>query len=216
MSALHHAEARDALVEAARRMAALGLNEGTAGNLGLRVEEGLLVTPSALSYDVMTPDDIVLLDWEGTVLEAPDGRRPTSEWRFHRDILASRPEFGAVAHCHSPHATTIACLGISIPAVHYMVAMAGGNDIRCAPYATFGEAALSEHALTALEGRKACLLAHHGQIACGESLAQALDLAREVESLAALYWRLLQLGEPKTLDTEEMARVLEKFRGYKA
>ena len=163
----------------------------------------------------MTTEDMVLLDWEGAVLEAPDARRPTSEWRFHRDILASRTELGAVVHCHSPYATTIACLGQSIPAVHYMVAVAGGNDIRCAPFSTFGEPQLSEAALMALEGRKACLLAHHGQIACGETLDKALDLACEVESLAALYWRLLQLGEPAVLDASEMARVLEKFRGYK-
>lgn len=215
MSAGGHREERQALLEAVRRMAGLGLNEGTAGNLGLRVDEGLLVTPSALAYDAMTSEDMVLLDWEGAVLEAPDARRPTSEWRFHRDILASRTEFGAVVHCHSPYATTIACLGQSIPAVHYMVAVAGGNDIRCAPYSTFGEPQLSEAALMALEGRKACLLAHHGQIACGETLDKALDLACEVESLAALYWRLLQLGEPAVLGATEMSRVLEKFRGYK-
>jgi L-fuculose-phosphate aldolase len=206
---------RHALLQAALKMAALGLNEGAAGNLSLRVEEGLLVTPSALPYDEMGPGDIVLLDWEGETLESPAGRKPTSEWRFHRDILASRPEFAAVAHCHSPFATTIASWERGIPAVHYMIALAGGNDIRCAPYATFGEQALSDRALEALEGRRACLLAHHGQIACGASLEKALDLAREVESLAALYWRLLQLGEPKVLGAEEMARVLEKFRDYR-
>jgi len=215
MTATGHQEEREALLEAARRMAELGLNEGTAGNLGLRVEEGLLVTPSALAYGVMTPQDMVLLDWEGAVLDAPDTRRPTSEWRFHRDILASRTGFGAVAHCHSRYATTIACLGEAILAIHYMVAIAWGNNIRCAPYSTFGEPQLSEAALMALEGRKACLLAHHGQIACGETLEKALDLALEVESLAALYWRLLQLGEPAVLDAAEMAWVLEKFRGYK-
>ena len=206
---------RHALLEAALKMASLGLNEGAAGNVSLRVEEGILVTPSALPYDEMGPADIVLLDWEGETLDSPAGRKPTSEWRFHRDILASRPEFSAVAHCHSPFATTIASWERSIPAVHYMIALAGGNDIRCAPYATFGEQALSDRALEALEGRRACLLAHHGQIACGASLEKALDLAREVESLAALYWRLLQLGEPKVLGAEEMARVLEKFRDYR-
>ena len=134
---------------------------------------------------------------------------------MHADVYRDKPDVTAVVHCHSPFATTVACTGKGIPAVHYMIAMAGGNDIRCARYATFGDQALSDEALRALEGRRACLLAHHGQIACGRDLQQALDLAREVESLAALYWRLLQLGEPAVLDAEEMARVLERFRGYK-
>src|SRR5205807_2815823 len=141
-------------------------------------------------------------------------RLPSSEWRFHRDILSARPEASAIVHTHAMFATTLACLGREIPAFHYMVAVAGGDSIRCAPYATFGTEELSRHAVRALEGRKACLLANHGMIAIGDTLKAALALAVEVESLAAMYWRALQVGAPNLLDADEMARVLEKFRTY--
>jgi len=205
---------RHALLEAALKMASLGLNEGAAGNVSLRVEEGILVTPSALPYDEMGPADIVLLDWEGETLDSPAGRKPTSEWRFHRDILASRPEFSAVAHCHSPFATTIASWERSIPAVHYMIALAGGNDIRCAPYATFGTQALSDAVLGALEGRRACLMANHGLLSANRDLETALAVALEVEQLAAAYLAARAAGEPVLLDDGEMDRVIEKFRTY--
>src|SRR5512140_1038951 len=141
-------------------------------------------------------------------------RLPSSEWRFHRDILASRPEVHAVLHTHSLHSTALACLRRGIPPFHYMVAVAGGRDIRCAPYATFGTEELSRHAVAALEGRKACLLANHGLITVGADLASAFKLAVEVETLAAMYLRALQVGEPVLLDEAEMAVVLEKFRTY--
>ena len=147
--------------------------------------------------------------------EARGGRTPSSEWRFHRDIYAARPEVMAIVHTHSMFATTLACLDRGIPAFHYMIAVAGGSEIRCAPYATFGTQELSDHAVRALEGRKACLLSHHGIIALGESLAQALALAVEVETLAEMYWRALQIGEPRLLDEEEMREVLTKFAAYK-
>ncbi|MGD9537756.1 MAG: class II aldolase/adducin family protein [Alphaproteobacteria bacterium] len=208
---LKHARLRRALIETARRMNALGLNQGTAGNLSVRVPGGLLVTPTGLPYDEMKPADIVMLDAAGR----PHGRRaPSSEWRWHHDILASRPEVNAVLHAHSMFAATLACLRRFIPAFHYMVAVAGGDDIRCAPYATFGTEALSRHALAALEGRKACLLANHGMIALGASLKDALRLAVEVETLAAMYWRALQVGEPALLSKAEMKRVLAKFETY--
>ena len=142
------------------------------------------------------------------------GQRPSSEWRFHRDIYRARPEAGAVVHAHAPYGTTLACLGRGIPAFHYMIAVAGGDTIRCAPYATFGSQALSDHALAALEGRRACLLANHGMIALGPDLAAAFDLAVEVEALAGQYWRALQIGAPRLLSADEMADVLEKFRTY--
>ncbi len=210
---MNFAAEREALVAAARRMNALGINQGTSGNLGLRAGDGLLVTPSGVDYEAMQPADIVEMDFDGNV-RAAAGRKPSSEWRFHRDILGARGEFGAVVHTHAMFATTLACLGRDIPAFHYMVAAAGGNSIRCAPYATFGTQELSDHALAALEGRRACLLANHGMIACGETLDRAMALAVEVETLAAQYWRALQIGTPNLLDDAEMERVLEKFKTY--
>jgi L-fuculose-phosphate aldolase len=204
-------ERRD-IIGACRQMNALGINQGRAGNISLRVKGGLLVTPSGMPYDAMAPADIVFMKANGTV--PPGQREPSSEWRFHHDILAGRPEVGAVVHTHAMFATTLSCLHMEIPAFHYMVAVAGGDTIRCAPYATFGTQALSDHAVKALAGRKACLLANHGMIAVGETLAKAMALAVEVESLAAQYWRALQVGKPVLLSKKEMRLVLEKFSTY--
>ena len=201
---------RQALIAACRRMNDLGINQGSSGNASIRLPDGsgLLVTPSSLAYEAMQPVDIVALDWDGT----PTGpRRPSSEWRFHLDILKARPDAGAVLHTHSMFATTLACLGRGIPSFHYMVAIAGGPDIRCSPYATFGTPELSAHAVTALADRKACLLGNHGMICLEASIEKALALAVEVETLAAQYWRALQIGEPHLLPADEMARVLERF-----
>lgn len=211
MSGLKHLWQREALIATGRRMNTSGLNQGTSGNLSHRVEEGFLVTPTGMEYEALRPEDIVLVRFDGSH-EGP--RRPSSEWRFHRDILASRPEVSAVLHAHSMFCTAVACLRRSIPAFHYMVAAAGGSSIRCAPYATFGTEELSRHAVAALEGRKACLLANHGLIAVGADLAGAFKLAVEVETLAAMYLRALQVGEPVVLDEAEMAVVLEKFKTY--
>jgi L-fuculose-phosphate aldolase len=211
VSVLGHLALREAMIATARKMNASGLNQGTSGNLSQRVEEGFLITPTGMDYEAMVPEDLVLMRFDG----GHEGRRkPSSEWRFHRDILAARPEVGAVLHAHSMFCTTLACLRRGIPSFHYMVAMAGGVDIRCAPYATFGTEELSRHAVTALEGRKACLLANHGMLALGRDLAGAFKLAVEVETLAAMYWRALQVGEPVLLDAAEMAVVLEKFKTY--
>ncbi|MBN35183.1 MAG: class II aldolase [Rhodospirillaceae bacterium] len=199
------------LIVTARSMNGLGINQGTSGNVSARAGKGFLITPSALPYDKTTPDDIVAVALDGT---AKGRRRPSSEWRIHRDIYAARPEAGAIVHTHATFATTLACLGKPIPRFHYMVAMAGGDDIRCAPYATFGTQELSNHALAALEGRKACLLANHGMIAVGADLESALALAVEVESLARQYWQALQAGKPKLLTRKQMAVVLEKFADY--
>ncbi|MBL8522707.1 MAG: class II aldolase/adducin family protein, partial [Betaproteobacteria bacterium] len=139
---------------------------------------------------------------------------PSSEWRFHRDIYAARSDVGAIVHTHAAYCTTLACMDRAIPPFHYMVAAAGGKDIRCAPYATFGTQELSNHALAALQDRKACLLSHHGMIACGPTLEKALALAVEVESLARMYWQALQIGEPALLSDAEMATVLDKFATY--
>jgi L-fuculose-phosphate aldolase len=202
---------RLALVSSSMSLLELGLNRGSSGNISTRCEGGFLVTPSAMPPEAMKPEDMVFMDFAGNVIS---GERPSSEWRFHRDILQSRPEFGAVVHVHSPFATTLACLGMEIPPFHYMIAAAGGHTIRCAPYALFGTQALSDHALSALEDRRACLLGNHGMIACGRDLSEAMGLAMEVESLCEQYWRALQVGEPLILSEAQMDEVMEKFRGY--
>ncbi len=202
---------RLALVEANSRLVALGLNKGTSGNVSLRWDDGFLVTPSGMAPAAIRPEDIVFLDMDGT----PRGSRaPSSEWRIHRDIYAAHPEVGGVVHGHPPFCVALAVLHKPIPAYHYMVAKAGGSDIRCAPYATYGTQRLSELALAALDGRKACLLANHGMIAIGPTLDAAMALAVEVEELAEGYWRALQIGQPVLLDEAEMAQVLEKFATY--
>ncbi len=203
-------ELRQALVLAARRMNSAGINQGTSGNLSARIPGGLLITPSGTPYERMEPADLCAIDVHGQPLDAvprAEGLRPSSEWRLHADLLRSRPELNAVVHCHSIQATALACHGRGLPPFHYMVVMAGGPDIRCAPYATFGSQQLSDLALQALSGRRACLLAQHGQVTLGASPEQALGLAIEVETLAHMYLQALQLGEPPQLSAEEMARV---------
>ena len=203
---------RAAVVRTARAMNALGINRGKAGNVSARHGDGFLITPSGLAYERTGPDDIVAMTGDGR--PASGGRVPSSEWRFHHAIYAHRGDVTAVVHTHAPFATTLACLERSIPAFHYMVAVAGGSDIRCAPYATFGTEALAECALAALQGRRACLLAHHGMIAVGASLDAALALAVDVEALAETYWRALQIETPRLLDDDEMARVAAQFGRY--
>lgn len=200
------------LLAAARALSAAGLNSGTAGNLSLRIPGGLLITPSSLPVERMGPGDMVAIALDGTPLTATPQRAPSSEWRLHADLLRQRPEMAAVVHCHSIHATALACHGRAIPPFHYMVVQAGGADIRCAPYATFGGQRLSDLTIAAIAGRRACLLAHHGQVTVGETLAQALALAREVETLAAMYLQALQLGEPPLLSAAEIARVEARMR----
>lgn len=202
---------RQQLVGFARRLNPSGLGQGKSGNLSVRCAGGFLVTPSGLAFERLAAPDIVRVNADGTH-EGPHA--PSSEWRMHRDIYAARTEAEAVVHCHSPHATSLSCLRRGIPAFHYEVAFAGGADIRCAEYATFGTQALSDHVLAALAGRRACLLANHGAVAFGSTLEDAFGLAEKVEALARLYAQALQLGEPVLLDAAEMARVLERFRDY--
>ncbi len=202
---------RQQLIDTAMAMNASGLNQGTSGNLSVRFEEGMLITPSGMDYAGLSPDDVVWMEFDGKCTGAC---KPSSEWRFHAAIYQYRAEANAILHAHPVSCTTLACLGKGIPAFHYMVAVAGGKDIRCADYATFGTGELSGHVLKALEGRKACLMAHHGLTCFEKELPRALALAIEVEHLATVYSRILAIGEGDILTDSEMATVLEKFSSY--
>ena len=192
-------------------MDARGINQGTSGNVSVRWEGGLLITPSGLAYATMAPEDVIRLEFDGT---AHGPHAPSSEWRFHRDILREREDVMAVVHAHPPFLTGLSMLGEDVPAAHYMIAAVGGPTIRCAPYETFGTEALSRRALEALEDRLGCILSNHGMIACGPSLHRALWLAAEMETLARQYVIARQVGQPRILPDDEIARVIEKFRGY--
>lgn len=202
---------RQELINACCSMNQLGINRGTSGNISVRHGKGLLISPTGIPYDDLLPEHIVQLDWDGNF--AGD-ILPSSEWRFHRDVLYSRMDLNALVHTHSTHATALSVLGKSIPAIHYMIAAAGGKDIRCARYATFGTQELADHILEAMKDRRACLMANHGVLAGHVSIARALSLAVTVEELAQQYLLCLPLGEPVTLSDAEIDIVLQKFRTY--
>jgi len=207
---------REQLLNISQQLCNLGLNRGASGNVSVRVsnddgQAGFLITPSGMVIDKMTSADMVWMDFSGN---AVGNRQPSSEWRFHLDILQQKPEVNAVIHTHSMFATALSTLRRDIPAFHYMIALAGGDSIRCAPYALFGSQQLSDYALLALENRKACLLANHGMIAVGESLEKALRITQEVETLSEQYLRALQVGEPYILSQQEMLEVQERFKSY--
>nr|UXE45246.1 5-(methylthio)ribulose-1-phosphate aldolase [uncultured bacterium] len=204
---------RAAVVKIAQALSPAGLGVNRSGNVSVRWREGLLITPTGVAYPALDAGSIAFLDLEGRRRKGE--LAPSSEWRMHAALYRAFPACGAVVHCHSPAATALACAGKSIPPFHYMVAVAGGASIELAPYATFGTQQLADNALAALEGgRRACLLANHGQLVWDRDLDAALDLAREVEALADHYARTVQLGDPVLLDEAEMARVLEKFKTY--
>jgi L-fuculose-phosphate aldolase len=203
---------RAAVVDTARVMSASGLSPGRSGNVSARVADGMLITPSGLAYETMQPPDIVHVLSDGSVRAGQ--HKPSTEWHFHLAAYRARPDMAALVHTHSLHATVLACAGKPIPAFHYMVAVAGGTDIPLVPYATFGTEDLAAHVAAGLAERNACLMAHHGQVALGTSLAAALELAHEVEVLAEQYLKVLLLGPPQLLGDEEMTRVLAKFKSY--
>jgi len=211
-TAFSETDLRRAVIEAARAMSREGLSPGRSGNVSVRCEGGMLITPTGLAYDGLTAEQIVLMRADGGM--ARGSLLPSSEWQLHRAIYDAKPEAGAIVHCHSTNATALACTLRPIPAFHYMVAAAGGVDIPLAPYATFGTPGLAQRVAETLRDRRACLLAHHGQIAHGADLAAALDLAREVEILAAQYLKTLQIGGGPILGDADMTEVLEKFRTY--
>lgn len=205
---------REQVIETALKMSRSGLSPGRSGNVSCRHGDGMLITPSGLAYETLLPADIVFVAADGT--PQAGAPLPSSEWRFHQAAYETRPDARAVVHAHSLNATALACAGKPIPAFHYMVALAGGNDIPLVPYATFGTVALAQHVASGLSKRSACLMANHGQIATGASLAEALELAFEVETLAAQYIKVLALGPPVLLGDDEMAVMVEKFRAYGA
>ena len=199
------------LIDTCLAMNAEGINQGSAGNISLRFEDGFLITPSGLAYDRLQPADIVLVALDGSSV---DRLQASSEWRMHRDIYLKRPEAGAVLHAHPTFATALSCLRLEIPAFHYMIAVAGGSDIRCADYALFGTQQLSDNMLRALDGRRACLLGTHGMICFHDNLEKVLWLGIEVEALARQYWHARQAGSPVILSTEQMQEVIAKFSDY--
>ena len=203
---------RQELLATARSMNSLGLNQGTSGNVSVRCGQGFFITPSALAYDQCRLEDLVRMDWSG---QSQGFRKPSSEWRMHCDIYLNFPGAGAILHTHSLYSTTLACLERSIPAFHYMVAMAGGDCIRCAPYATFGTQELSDAAVAALQDRRAALLAHHGLICFAADLASVLSLTVEVEALARIYVQALQIAEPPLLPAAEMQAIQVRFKQYR-
>lgn len=210
----YEAERRQ-IIAVAQALNPLGLNSGSSGNVSCRVQDGLLLTPSGVNYESLKADDIIHMDWNGDWQVGNQTRKPSSEWRMHRDVLQAYPEMNALVHTHANYCTALAVLGKGIPAFHYMVAIAGGNDIRCASYQTFGTQALSDTVVAALVDRKACLLANHGVVAGGKNLDEALALLVEVETLAHQYCTALQIGQPHILSDAEMEKVLEKFKqGY--
>lgn len=204
-------ETAAALIATARAMNSGGFNSGTSGNVSCRFRDGFLVTPSSVAYEELEPGDIVQMQFDGSWAVENAARRPSSEWHFHCDVLAARPEVHAVVHAHPINATAIAVHGQGIGPFHYMVGIFGGHDVRCAPYSTFGTPELSEAVVTALQDRWACLIEHHGVVACGATLQQALDRGIELEVLAAQYLAARRLGEPPLLSAEQMDAVLAKM-----
>jgi L-fuculose-phosphate aldolase len=211
---------RQEIVERCRELNDRGINQGTSGNISARCGEGFLISPSSFPYELMQAEHVVPMYFDGTYQKATDlesrggpAVKPSSEWRFHLDILKARPELQAVIHAHPTYCTTLAILGLDIPPLHYMIAVAGADTIRCAPYATFGTEELSHNALEALGKANACLLANHGVIVCGGNLAGAMWLLVEVETLAQQFFNTLQVGGPKLLSAEQMDDVRKAMMG---
>ena len=202
---------RQAIVDYCRKLNSSGLNQGASGNISIRHKEGMLISPTSLPYDKLRPSDISFVYKNG---EAQGPHAPSSEWRFHKDILNARLDVNAIVHAHPNYCTTLAIMGQEIPPIHYMLAVFGGSQIRCAPYEIYGSDQLSKAAVKALRDRKACLLSHHGMISVGSSLEQAFWLTEELEALARQYHGCLQLGNPPLLSEQQIQEVIKKINDY--
>ena len=210
---------RNQIIEYSLKLNSTNLSPLRSGNISLRSEEngtkGYLITPSGKKYETLKPEDIVFMSLNEEAKDKVSDNKPSSEWRFHRDIYLNKRDAEAIVHAHSPHATAVSSHGKTIPPFHYMIALAGGEDIKCAEYATFGTEELSKNVINALQDRSACLMSNHGQVAFGKNLDQAFELAQEIENICHQYTIALKLGEPKILSLEEMKKVLEKAKDYK-
>ena len=203
-----------ALIETALQLQKIGLNHGATGNCSCRDGDTYLITPSGVETQNLSEDKIVRMDFEGNVVDSISNLKPSSEWRFHQDIMSKRQEVGAVVHTHSIFASTVSLFNRELPPFHYMIAIAGGSSVRCAPYAMFGTQELSDNIIDALTGRKACLIANHGLVSIGANLAEALQIAEEIEHLCQLYIEAKNLGEPNLLNQKQMLEVIERFQTY--
>ncbi len=210
---------RNRIIEYSLKLNSTNLSPLRSGNISLRGKEegrdGYLITPSGKKYETLKPEDIVFMSLNEEVENTDTGNKPSSEWRVHRDIYVNKKEAHAIVHAHSPHATAVSSHGKSIPPFHYMIALAGGEDIKCAEYGTFGTKELSDNVIKALENRSACLMSNHGQVAFGKNLDEAFELSQEIENICQQYVIALKIGEPKILSFEEMQRVLKKAKNYK-
>lgn len=211
ISANHLDELKYEIISFAKKLNALGLNRGSSGNLSIRTEKGFYITPSGIGPDNLKLDSIVEMDFDGRIIS---GQNPSSEWKFHRDILKNKSQVNAVVHTHSVYATAFSCLRINMPSFHYMIAIAGGNDIKCSKYALFGSQELSDNVINSLDDRNACFLANHGMISIGASTKRAMDIALEVESLAQQFMILKSTGNIILLTEAEMLEVIERFKNY--
>lgn len=209
---MNYQQERNAIIVTAQAMQACGLSHGRSGNLSQRVADGFLITPTGMASEELQTDQIVFMDLQGN---CPAGQlKPSSEWYFHRDMYLKRAEIAAIIHTHSTYATVLACHRKDIPPFHYMIAEIGGDSVRCAEYATFGTQQLSDNVVSAMQDRKACLMANHGMLAVGVNLQETLELAKQLEELAKQYVLASQLGEPVILSQQEMAIIVEKFKHY--
>ena len=210
---------RNQIIEYSLKLNSTNLSPLRSGNISLRGKEedneGYLITPSGKKYETLKPEDIVFMNLNDELENNDSVNQPSSEWRFHRDIYLNKKDAQAIVHAHSPHATAVSSHGKSIPPFHYMIALAGGEDIKCAEYATFGTEELSKNIMKALENRSACLMSNHGQVAFGKNLDQAFELAQEIENICQQYIIALKIGEPKILSYKEMKKVLDKAKDYK-
>ena len=210
---------RNQIIEYSLKLNSTNLSPLRSGNISLRgIEddiEGYLITPSGKKYETLKPEDIVFMGLNEEEEKNDSSNKPSSEWRFHRDIYVNKKEAQAIVHAHSPHATAVSAHGKDVPAFHYMIALAGGDSIKCAKYATFGTQELSNNIINALENRKACLMSNHGQVAFGENLESTFELAEELENICHQYINTIKLGEPKILSSSEMDVILEKVKNYK-